>query len=71
MGVKIGAVDKSGAWYAYQGEKIGQGKDNAVNFLIANPRIAEAIDAAVRAHHKVAAVVQPGASVDEGSPDGE
>ena len=71
MGVKIGAVDKSGAWYAYQGEKIGQGKDNAVNFLIANPRIAEAIDAAVRAHHKVAAVAQPGASVDEGSPDGE
>lgn len=71
MGVKIGVVDKSGAWYSYKGEKIGQGKDNSVNFLMANPAIADEIDRAIRAHYKVAAVVQPGGSEDEGSPDGE
>lgn len=71
MGVKIGVVDKSGAWYSYKGEKIGQGKENSVNYLIANPAIAAEIDQAIRAHYKVAAVVQPGGSTDEGSPDDE
>jgi hypothetical protein len=38
-------VDKSGAWYAYKGEKIGQGKDNAREFLKSNPEIAAEIEA--------------------------
>jgi len=48
MGVAHKLVDKSGAWYAYKGEKIGQGKDNAREFLKANPAIAEEIEARVR-----------------------
>ncbi|MDR0578601.1 MAG: recombinase RecA [Candidatus Accumulibacter sp.] len=49
LGVAHKLVDKSGAWYAYNGEKIGQGKDNAREFLKANPRIAEEIEAKIRA----------------------
>lgn len=41
LGVKQGLVEKSGAWYAYKGEKIGQGKKNAAVFLKENPHIAE------------------------------
>jgi len=48
LGVIHKLVDKSGAWYAYKGEKIGQGKDNAREFLKANPAIAEEIEARVR-----------------------
>jgi recombination protein RecA len=48
LGVNAKIVDKSGAWYAYKGEKIGQGKDNAREFLKENPAIAEEIENAVR-----------------------
>jgi recombination protein RecA len=48
MGVAHKLVDKSGAWYAYKGEKIGQGKDNAREFLKANPEIAREIEAGIR-----------------------
>ena len=49
LGVKLGLVEKSGAWYAYQGEKIGQGKKNAAAYLQENPAIAEEIEAGIRA----------------------
>ncbi|MEW6132010.1 MAG: recombinase RecA [Pseudomonadota bacterium] len=49
LGVANKIVDKSGAWYAYGGEKIGQGKDNAREFLKENPAIAREIEAKVRA----------------------
>lgn len=48
-GVKLGLVEKSGAWYSYQGDKIGQGKNNVVKFLTENPTIAEQIESTVRA----------------------
>jgi recombination protein RecA len=48
MGVDAKVVDKSGAWYAYQGEKIGQGKDNAREFLKENPELAREIENKVR-----------------------
>jgi recombination protein RecA len=48
LGVKHGFVDKAGAWYSYQGDRIGQGKDNVRQFLKKNPDIAEAIDKQVR-----------------------
>ncbi|KAF7600817.1 MAG: recombinase RecA [Candidatus Dactylopiibacterium carminicum] len=48
MGVDHKIVDKSGAWYAYNGEKIGQGKDNAREFLRANPALAVEIENRVR-----------------------
>jgi len=49
LGVAHKLVEKSGSWYAYNGEKIGQGKDNAREFLKANPAIAEEIEAKIRA----------------------
>ena len=49
LGVLHKLVDKSGAWYAYNGEKIGQGKDNAREYLKEHPEIAQEIEAKVRA----------------------
>jgi recombination protein RecA len=48
-GVKLGLIDKSGAWYAYQGNKIGQGKNNVMKFLQENPVIAQELEQKVRA----------------------
>lgn len=48
LAAKEGIVDKSGAWYAYKKEKIGQGRENAKNFLRMNPDIMEEISHAVR-----------------------
>ena len=48
LGVEAKIVDKSGAWYAYNGEKIGQGKDNAREFLRENPDVALEIENRVR-----------------------
>ncbi len=50
---EIGIVDKSGAWYAYKGEKIGQGKENAKAFLRDNPTIKEEIELKVRESHGI------------------
>jgi len=49
LGVAHKLVEKSGSWYAYNGEKIGQGKDNAREFLRTHPEIAAEIEAKVRA----------------------
>ena len=49
LGVEHGFVEKSGAWYAYKGDKIGQGKDNARTYLKEHPEIADTIEAALRA----------------------
>ena len=48
MGVKEGLVDKAGAWYSYNGERIGQGKENARQFLKDNPQIADEIEKVLR-----------------------
>jgi recombination protein RecA len=48
MGVTARILEKSGAWYAYNGEKIGQGKDNAREFLRENPEVAREIENKVR-----------------------
>ena len=48
LGSKAGIVEKSGAWYAYNGEKIGQGRENAKIFLEKNPKIAAEIEMAIR-----------------------
>jgi len=48
MGVKQGLVEKAGAWYAYNGSKIGQGKANAAKYLTEHPEDAKAIEAAIR-----------------------
>ena len=55
MGVETKVVEKSGAWYAYQGEKIGQGRDNARTFLRENPELAREIENKVRESLGIAA----------------
>jgi len=52
LGATLKLVEKAGSWYSYNGEKIGQGKDNAREFLKANPAIADEIDAKIRANMK-------------------
>ena len=51
LGVKAGVVEKSGAWYSYQEERIGQGRENAKIFLKENPNIAISIEDKIRAAH--------------------
>ena len=48
LGVKAGVVEKSGAWFSYDGQRIGQGKENARAFLKEHPDMAAAIEAAIR-----------------------
>ena len=49
LGVKVGVVEKSGSWYSYGDERIGQGRENAKGFLKANPAIADDIEKKIRA----------------------
>ena len=53
MGSNLKLVEKAGAWYSYKGEKIGQGKDNAREYLKEHPEVADEIDAKIRANAKV------------------
>jgi recombination protein RecA len=50
LGVQQGLIEKSGAWYSYKGDRIGQGKENARQFLKANPAICAEIEAQIRAN---------------------
>ena len=50
LAVQAGIVEKSGAWYAYQGNRIGQGRDNTKAYLKANPAVLDELDALVREH---------------------
>jgi recombination protein RecA len=70
IGVKLNVVDKSGAWYSYKNDRIGQGKKNACDFLAANPSLAKEIETTIRAkllpdgRHAVDGAAMP-ASVDD------
>jgi recombination protein RecA len=48
LGAKADIIEKSGAWYAYKGEKIGQGRENAKVYLAQNPQVAAEIEMAIR-----------------------
>ncbi|MBF0562505.1 MAG: recombinase RecA [Alphaproteobacteria bacterium] len=50
LGVKAGVVEKSGSWFSYNSQRIGQGRENSKLFLKANPAIAEEIEGAIRAN---------------------
>ncbi|MBQ9155544.1 MAG: recombinase RecA [Eubacterium sp.] len=69
LGVKVDAVKKSGAWYSYQGEKIGQGRENAKLYLREHPDVMQDVENKVRDHYnlpkdvladKVQAAAEPG-----------
>lgn len=53
LAVAIDAVKKSGAWYAYEGEKVGQGRENAKVYLIEHPELVEELDRKVRAYYNL------------------
>ena len=65
LGVVHKIVDKSGAWYAYKGEKIGQGKDNTRKFLKENPEMAQEIEAKIRTAVGIGANVGGGSEKSE------
>ena len=48
MGVKVEVIEKAGSWYSYNGEKIGQGRENSKNYLIENPEICKEIEELVK-----------------------
>jgi recombination protein RecA len=48
LGVKAGVVEKSGAWFSYDSQRIGQGRENSKTFLKENPEITARIEAAIR-----------------------
>jgi recombination protein RecA len=63
LGVEAGLVEKSGAWYSVRGERIGQGRDNARQYLVDHPELAEALAAELRARlHALPAAVSEEAS---------
>ncbi|MGQ7462255.1 recombinase RecA [Streptococcus suis] len=51
IGTNLGFIQKAGAWYSYNGEKIGQGSENAKKFLADNPAIFDEIDRKIRVHY--------------------
>ena len=53
-----GVISKSGAWYAYEGNKIGQGRENAKNYLKENPAVFEEIEKKVRERFELNGVEQ-------------
>jgi recombination protein RecA len=75
LGSKVGIVEKSGAWFSYDGNRIGQGRENAKAFLKENPKIAAAVEKAIRANaglivDKLLIEEQAGADGEEPDEDG-
>ena len=60
LAASIDVVSKSGAWYAYNGDKIGQGRENAKMYLCQHPEVMAEIEAKVRAHYSLDGSVQEG-----------
>jgi recombination protein RecA len=72
LGVKANLIEKSGAWMSYGGERIGQGRENTKEFLKANPKIANAIEKAIRANAGLIVdkmLAEPEAGGDAETPD--
>jgi recombination protein RecA len=69
LGVKAGVVEKSGSWFSYDGERIGQGRENAKQFLKEHPEVAEALEQAIRANAGLIAQAAAGAGDDGAAED--
>src|SRR5262245_36611336 len=59
LGAECGAVEKSGAWFGFEGDRIGQGRDNAIKYLREHPEVARKLETKVLAHHGVRREVGP------------
>jgi recombination protein RecA len=72
LGVKAGVVEKSGAWFSYDSQRVGQGRENAKIFLKDNPDVAEKIEAAVRQNAGlIAEAIMAGKEPDEDDDDSD
>ena len=71
LSADIGVIQKSGAWYSYEGNKIGQGRENAKNFLKENPDIRDEVEAKVRAHYALDGEGQEDAKSEEATETAE
>jgi recombination protein RecA len=70
LGVTAGVVEKSGSWFSYNGERIGQGRENAKTFLRQNPDMANAIEATIRSNAGIlAAALSHGPEKDDAASD--
>ena len=70
LGVTAGVVEKSGSWFSYNGERIGQGRENAKTFLRQNPDMANSIEATIRGNAGiVAAALSNGSEKDDAESD--
>ncbi len=67
LGVKAGVVEKSGAWFSYNSQRIGQGRENAKTFLREHPEMAAEIEGTIRAN---ARAVSDALSAGPGDQDG-
>ena len=72
LGVDLGIVKKSGAWFTYEGDQLGQGKENSRQFLLDNPDLANEIESKIRSHYATANI-DPAlvAAIDEAAADVE
>ena len=71
LGVKAGVVEKAGAWYAYKGEKMGQGREQAKVYLEQNPKVAEEVEKIIRDQASAIAKALEGNPVEPKSKDTE
>src|ERR1700722_18653389 len=69
LGVKVGVVEKSGAWFSYDSQRIGQGRENAKQFLRENPKVADAIEKKIRDQSSVISEALMVADTGEGEPE--
>ncbi len=66
MAADLDIIKKSGAWYAYNGEKIGQGRENAKNYLAEHPDIRDRVEGMIRRHYGLDGSADEGSAAEEG-----
>jgi recombination protein RecA len=71
LGAETDIINKSGSWYSYEGNRIGQGRENAKEFLLANPELMESIELRIREKFKIGEITMPIVETEDISMDGE
>jgi len=71
VGVELGFIKKSGAWFTYEGEQLGQGRENVKNFLTENPQLMAEVDERIREHLAAQNAANAAAAAGESLPPGE
>lgn len=69
LGIQAGVVDKSGSWFSYDGQRIGQGRENAKGFLRSNPAVADSIEQKIRSNAGIVAGAMMGTPEADGDAD--